>query len=174
MKRLLIVTCLFIQLLFITGKIQGQDSKSLLYSFSYYGNNLWNPGLKAGAEKIWKEKESTNKKGKTRYHQTTLNGNFSFYIDPASHTGVFTDVGLTYRKFYANDWFYSVGISPIGIYRSFLAQTYQVNTSGEIKKVTLPGRFYFSPSGSIGLGKKLKNSSNGWFARVNIMLLLHL
>ncbi|MCB0835674.1 MAG: hypothetical protein KDE26_11935 [Bacteroidetes bacterium] len=172
MKCLPIVAILLFVFSLFSKNTLGQNAQPLIYSFSYYGNNLWNPGLKAGAGKIWKEKESTNKKGKTRYHQTTLNGNLGFYIDPASHTGVFTDVGLIYRKFYTNDWFYSLGISPVGIYRSFLPQTYEMDTSGEINKVTLPGRFYFSPSGSLGFGKKLKNSSNGWFARANMILLL--
>jgi hypothetical protein len=159
--------------LFWTSKIMvAQDVQPLVYEFGYHGNNLWNPGIKAGAGLVWRKKTTTTKKVKKRYHQTTLNGNIGFYLDPGSHVGTFLEAGLTYRKFHPNDWFLSLGINPLGVYRSFLPETYEVDLNGNTVKKTLPGRTCFSPSGSIGFGKLRKDSPNGWFVKTNLMFLI--
>jgi hypothetical protein len=82
---------------------------------------------------------------------------------------VFITAGWFRKKFLKNRWNLSTSLEPIGLYRSFLPETYEVDDNGEVSKVTLPGRFYLSPSASAGIGRLSKeNPDNGWFLRANI------
>lgn len=158
---------------------QTPERKGLRYNGSYYGNSLWNPGLKVGATYLWKERTTSKTKtrgkkeiSKIKKYQLLLAGNLGFYVDPKSHLGVFNHYGISYRKINAEGKQKTIGISPLGYYRSFLPETYEVSENESVRKVTLPGRSYYSPVLTLGYGKtRGEKKLNEWFFNLNIMIL---
>jgi hypothetical protein len=142
------------------------------YSVAYFGNNLWNEGLNLGIEKLRDDSTKTTKRGKTRQIQKSYAANIGFYNDTKSHLGLFVGAGWSKRKIFQNRFNFTTTAQPIGLYRSFLPETYKVKDNGEVKKVFLPGRFYLAPSVSAGIGRMGRwNEDNGWYTRVNVMTL---
>lgn len=155
-------------LLFNMTLISAQEQSTSELSFldrttfkaGYSGNIFWNNGLQVGAEYLWKEQVKTKdtKRGeRTNTHQFLLNGNLGFSTNFASKTdtGVFTNYGLTWRRTNKKGKQFSIEVNPLGYYRSFLPETYEVNGES-VDKVFLPGRGYYAPSLSIGIGKQRK------------------
>jgi hypothetical protein len=62
-----------------------------------------------------------------------------------------------------------MSFNPLGYYRSFLPETYEVK-GDEVTKVLFPGRSYYAPSFSIGLGKLRKGKKlTGRYFNINLM-----
>ncbi len=145
------------------------------FKVSYFGNIFWNNGLVFGTEYLWKEKKKTKnrKRGqRTNTHQLLLNGNLGFTTNfsTKTDTGIFTNYGLTWRRTNKKGKQFSITINPLGYYRSFLPETYEV-IGDNVKKVFLPGRGYYAPSISVGIGKQRKDKKiTGRFFNVNLML----
>ncbi len=176
--RLLI--CIVFTLCFIEMNAQNDSilkfKDRLSYYSAYSGNNIFNPGLKFGLDyNIYSKIKQKNKgnKIKTRNHHLKMDGNLGFYWDPKSQIGVYTNYGLVYTKTHTKGFQYQIGLNPIGYYRSFLPETYEVTDDWEVKKVTLPGRNYYAPTFLIGIGKTRKGKQlNSWFLNINSMLLV--
>ncbi len=145
------------------------------FKLGYTGNFFWNNGLIFGAEYLWKEKLKTKeRKGKQQRitNQFLLDGNLGFTTNFATKTdtGVFTNYGLLWRRTNTKGKQISIALNPLGYYRSFLPDTYEVN-GDNVNKVSLPGRGYYAPSLSIGLGKLRKGKKlTGRYFNLNFML----
>lgn len=145
------------------------------FKVSYSGNIFWNNGLNFGAEYLLKENKKTKnrKRGqRTNTHQFLLNGNLGFITNFSSKTdtGIFTNYGVTWRRTNKKGKQFSIAFNPLGYYRSFLPETYKVN-GDNVEKVFLPGRGYYAPSISVGIGKQRKGKKiSGRFFNVNLML----
>ncbi|MEW4924443.1 hypothetical protein [Algibacter sp. 2305UL17-15] len=145
------------------------------FKVSYFGNILWNNGLDFGAEYLLIEnkKVKNRKRGqRTNTHQFLLNGNLGFTTNFASRTdtGVFTNYGITWRRTNKKGKQFSIEFNPLGYYRSFLPETYEVN-GDNVEKVFLPGRGYYAPSISVGIGKQRKGKKiTGRYFNINFML----
>jgi hypothetical protein len=178
MKKLLLLVLFFPMLLFAQEEQPEPMGLNLRYNASYYGNNLWNPGLKVGAAYVFRETHFDGKvksgKEKHKMHQFMVTGDFGFFWDPKDFTAVFTYFGVTYRKTNTKGFNYNFGLSPAALYRSFLPETWEVDDEGSVSQVTLPGRFYYAPTLIMGIGKKMKEGKmfNAWFMNLNIMTLI--
>ena len=145
------------------------------FKVSYSGNIFWNNGLNLGGEYLLAENKKTKypKRGqRTNTHQFLLNGTLGFTTNFSSKTdtGVFTNYGLTWRRTNKKGKQFSIAFSPLGYYRSFLPETYEV-TGDDVNKVALPGRGYYAPSISVGIGRQRKGKKlTGRFLNVNFML----
>ncbi len=145
------------------------------FSAGYFGNIFWNNGINLGTEYLWKERTKTKtKRGKERTttHQFLLNGNLGFTTNfsTKTDTGLFTNYGLTWRRTNKKGKQFSISLNPIGYYRSFLPETYEVK-GDNVDKVFLPGRGYYAPSISFGIGKQRKGKKlTGRYFNVNLML----
>ena len=145
------------------------------FKVSYFGNIFWNNGLNFGAEYFLKEikKVKNRKRGqRTNMHQFLLNGNLGFTTNFASKTdtGVFTNYGVTWRRTNKKGKQFSIELNPLGYYRSFLPETYKV-TDDHVEKVFLPGRGYYAPSISVGIGKQRPGKKiTGRYFNINFML----
>ena len=140
----------------------------------YFGNNVWNKGLSLSANKL-KSTDSVNclfhkrQKWIEKNHQLTL----GFYNDQDAYSALFVNVGFYKKRHRTKRWIYLTELKPIGLYRSFLPNTYEINEAGNVSKVTLPGRLYYAPSASLGLGRYTKkHPKNYWHADANMMVLL--
>jgi len=131
------------------------------YTFSYFGNNLVNPGIKAAINFTLAGKTTvkskTAKRGetidKTATKQLLTNAHIGFFWQPESHIGAFNFYELTYRRIKRKDnSYFRIGLGP-GIYRSFYPQTFEVDDTGTISKVAMGGRNYFAPVITFGTGK---------------------
>jgi len=156
------------------------DTSSFLdrteFKVGYTGNLVWNNGLSLGGEYRWKETVKTKekkRKQKTVTHQLIWNGNLGFTTNFSTKTdaGAFTNYGLTWRRTNTKGRQWSVEVNPLGYYRSFLPETYEVK-GGDVSKVFLPGRSYYAPSLSIGFGKyRPQKKLTAWYFNANVMLL---
>ncbi len=145
------------------------------FKVSYFGNIFWNNGINLGAEYLLKEivKVKNRKRGKrTNLHQFILDGNLGFTTNFSSKTdtGIFTNYGVTWRRTNKKGKQFSIGLNPLGYYRSFLPETYEVN-GDNVDKVFLPGRGYYATSISVGIGKQRPGKKiTGRFFNINFML----
>lgn len=164
---------ILLYLILLSGISMAQDNSSnYTVNVGYFGNNLWNEGFRLGLEKPRDTYTKTNKSGKERTIVRSYSANLNLYHDSDSHTGVFITAGWSRKKHLNNRWNFSTSLEPIGLYRSFLPETYEVDDNGDVSRVSLPGRFYLSPSASAGFGRVSKeNPDNGWYARANITTL---
>ena len=163
-KKLRILTYfLFIYFNSVYSQTDGSISlfDSRIYTFSYFGNNLINPGAKAGITFTLTEKTTlknkTKKKGKkvdkSSTKQLLAGADIGFFWQPESHIGVFNYYEIIYRKIKLRNNSYSIiGIGP-GIYRSFYPETFEVDDNDNVNKVTFGGRTYFAPVLTFGTGK---------------------
>lgn len=172
----------WVLLFFITaGNIQGQTPEFLTgippatFNISYHGNNLWNPGLNAGVEQSWSLVQRINKRSRPVVIEKFFNADIGFFRDYSRQTPVFTHVGINSRRYRVdkNSFHYQIGFSPVGIYRAFLPETWEYTVNGTVEKVLLPGRFYYAPVVSMGIGRYHQNQpGTGWFVELNITTLI--
>ncbi len=145
------------------------------FKVSYFGNILWNNGINFGAEYLLKEytKVKNRKRGlRTNTHEFLLNGTIGFTTNfsTKTDTGIFTNYGLTWRRTNKKGKQFSIAFNPLGYYRSFLPETYEV-TGDNVEKVFLPGRGYYAPSMSVGLGRRRPGKKiTGRYFNINFML----
>lgn len=156
---------IFLLIYAINFQAQSQTKDSIClnrteFKVGYYGNLLWDNGLNLGAEYLWKENKKTKERRgsqRTNTHQFLFNGNLGFTTNFANKTdtGAFTNFGITWRRTNKKGKQFSIDLNPLGYYRSFLPETYEVK-GDKVDKVFLPGRGYYSPSISIGIGRQRK------------------
>lgn len=142
---------------------------------SYHGNNLWNPGLNTGIEQPWLVSTKLNKKEKPLVLETYFNADLGFFRDFSRQTLLFTHVGINKRRYREEKggFHYQFGFSPLGISRSFLPETWEYTERGTVEKVFLPGRWYYAPVLSLGMGKfRQGQPGTGWFVEANITTLM--
>lgn len=185
MKRKLLsfLPFLFLFIFFSYGqkKIERQQTNTQLsehfldrteFKVGLVGTVFWNNGLSVGAEYLWKENKKTKtRKGKerTNTHQFLFNGNLGFVTNFSSKTdtGAYTNFGLIWRRTNKKGKQFNIELNPLGYYRSFLPETYEVN-GDEVDKVFLPGRGYYAPSLSVGIGKQRKGKvRSGSYFNIN-------
>lgn len=145
------------------------------FTAGYSGNIFWNNGINLGAEYLLEEKKKVKNKRrgqKTNTHQFLLNGNLGFTTNFSSKTdtGFYTNYGITWRRTNKKGKQFSVDFNPLGYYRSILPETYEVK-GDDVSKVFLPGRSYYAPSISLGIGKqRLGKKLTGRYFKVNLLL----
>lgn len=161
-------------IVFFAGISSGQESPpKITMNIGYNGNNFWKPGFNVGFDVIHGIENGNTRNGDTYIRHKFFNADFGFYADPGSHTGVFTHVGINHRKFREDQLNFNIGISPIGLYRSFLPEASQIDDNEEISDVPSPGRFYYAPVVTLGMGKFQNNRpGTGWFFEIDIMTLI--
>ena len=158
----------------------GQESTSFLQDWhlgiSYFGNNLWNPGLQFLGEKVIKEKMVSNvrkDKTKIKFKQHVIDAKLGFYYDNPTHLAMFNNYTYNFRRVRNKGKFISIGAGP-GVTRVFLPETYTVNNQGKVEKVKFPGRTYFTPVFSLGTGRLWKRSgTNPWQLKIHTFVQLN-
>lgn len=145
------------------------------FNLSYHGNNLWNPGLNAGIEQTWSVIQKVNRRHKPLTIETFFNVDLGFFRDYSQQTPFFTHFGINKRRYREDKggFHYQLGFSPVGIYRSFLPETWEYSATGMVEKVFMPGRWYYAPVVSMGIGRFRNNQpGTGWFIEMNITTLI--
>lgn len=143
------------------------------FKAGYYGTLLFDNGLNIGAEYLWKEKKKIKEKEngqKVTTHQLLINSSigYSTNFSNQSNRGLYTHFGLIYRRTGTKRWQLNVALNPLGYYRAFLPETFEVK-DGTVSKVKFPGRNYYAPSFAIGIGKLRKNKRrSGWYLNMHI------
>lgn len=151
------------------------DPTPATLNISYHGNNLWNPGLNAGIEQPWSVILRDNRRQKPLTIETYFNADLGYFRDYSRQTPFFTHLGINKRRYRRDKggFHYQFGFSPVGIYRSFLPETWEYTVNGTVEKVFLPGRWYYAPVVSLGMGKLHKGQpGTGWFVEMNITTLI--
>lgn len=184
LRLLLLFTLVFLKTGYAQNEQENVDQANVLpssfldrteFKIGYSGNIFWSNGLNLGAEYVWKEYQktkSTNRGLRTNTHQFLFNGNLGATTNFSSRTdtGIYTNFGISWRRTNKKGKQFSIEFNPLGYYRSFLPETYEVNGS-DVDKVFLPGRGYYSPSLSIGIGKQRKDKiRSGSYFNINFRL----
>ncbi|MRH99513.1 hypothetical protein GH721_03110 [Kriegella sp. EG-1] len=177
MKELTIIF-LLISIINVHSQSKLNDSSFLNrteFKIGYFGNLSSDIGLNVGAEFIWKEKIKIKekKKGTKKItHQLLLNSSLGYATNFTNQTdnGFHTYYGLIWRRTSPKRWQLNVELNPLGYYRSFLPKTYEVK-GDEVSKVKFPGRSYYAPSITFGIGRKrLEKRRSGWYLNLNYTL----
>jgi len=163
-------------------QITGDANYSL--TISYFGNMTFHPGVRGSLEKKWKVSHKHKLKSKKRKGEFTLSksrellptAGIGFYVHPRHYGALFVDGGLKFRKSRSKSYKKSVKRwhigTGMGIYRSFLPETYEVKDD-KIKKVFLAGRTYFYPYFEFGSERSWrKNPNHAYFVAVNTLFLM--
>jgi len=158
----LILFCLYSCILIAQDDFE--NSQSFLdkteFKIGFSGTIFWNNGITIGGEHLWKSIEKTKKRRgskRTNIHQFLFNNNLGFAtnFNSKTDTGAFTNIGMIWRRTNKKEKQFSIGLNPLGYYRSFLPETYKVDGEN-VDKVFLPGRGYYAPSLSVGIGRRRK------------------
>lgn len=153
--------CIQVTVLLICGSfIGGGQLSAQNYSFGYSGNNLWNPGIQIGADLPLQKTPS--------WHWTAQFGGF---WDPDSYVGMYAQVGIGYGLSVSEVTNIQLDVMPVGVFRSFLPQTFSVNDLGEVSQVTLPGTVYLAPAIRGRWYRMLRLMEGEWFVGLHGMLL---
>lgn len=145
------------------------------FKIGYYGNFLFDNGLNLGAEYSWKEKKKVKEKRKGQKivtHEILFNGSIGYSTNFTTQTdnGLTTFYGFIWRRTNLKGRQLSIEVNPLGYYRSFLPETFEV-VGNEVNKVKFPGRSYYAPSIAIGMGKLLsKKWHPGRYLKLNFAL----
>lgn len=148
------------------------------FKVGYYGNLFWDNGLHLGAEYAWKEKKKVKekKKGpKTITHQFLFNSSIGYSTNFNNQTdnGLYTHAGLIWRRTSPKRWQVQVALNPLGYYRAFLSETFEVK-GDDVSKVRFPGRSYYAPSIGFGIGRLRRGKRrSGWYLNLNHALRTH-
>jgi len=147
------------------------ESQKTSFRIAYFGANIINPGLNFRVERIIREKIKTKKRknGKLKTKHILLNGNLGFFWNPQTHVGLFTNYGFLFRRTSHKFFNTTLGINPLGYYRSFTTETYEVDIVGEVKKKILGGRDYFAPNLIFGIGRKKEKRE--WFLMYHLFFI---
>ncbi len=160
---------------------KGSYFNKLNYNASYYGETVWYPGIKIGAEYILLEKKKEriikrNKKGdytKVKTNQLIITGNLGYYWQPHNYGAVFINSALLYRHTANKGFQYNFGLSPLGMNTLFFNETYKVSDDGEVEKAFLPSRFFYAPSIIMGIGHRMKKKRlSAWFINIHLTSLM--
>ncbi len=164
--------------LILSAQEDGKNSSSFWdkteFKIGYTGNYIWNNGLNFGSEYLLKEKIKVKERkrgNRTNIHQFFLNGNLGVTTNFSNktETAMFTNYGVTWRRTNKKGKQFSIELNPLGYYRSFLPETYKVE-GDQVEKVFLPGRGYYAPSISIGIGRLRKDKKlTAWYLNLNFM-----
>lgn len=162
-------------LLLLTTQLSAQDAviPASHYGWTdfkagYFGNVFDNNGLEVGVEHLWSEnvKIKERKKGpKTVLRHFLFHGNlgYSTNFSTSTQNGLFAYSGVILRRVNAKSRERSIAINPLGIYRSVLPTTFEV-VGDDVTRVALPGRNYYAPSVSIGIGRfRRATKRSGWY-----------
>jgi len=143
------------------------------FKVGYYGTILIDNGLNMGAEYLWKERNriKEKKKGqKTITQQLLFNSSLGYSTNFTNQTdnGLATHGGLIWRRTTSKRRQLNIEINPIGYYRSFLPETFEVKDD-QVSNVRFPGRGYYAPSVAVGIGKLRKDKRrSGWYLNMNM------
>lgn len=151
------------------------DSSSFLnkteFKVGYFGNFFWDNGFNLGAEYVWKEKKKIKekkKRQKTNTHQLLFNGSLGYSTNFVNQTdnGLSIQYGLIWRRTNTKKRQLNIELNPLGYYRSFLPETFEVK-GDEVSKVRFPGRSYYAPSIAYGIGKFRRGKRrSGWYFNI--------
>ncbi len=145
------------------------------FKVGYYGNVFSENGLNLGIEYLWKEKEKVKEKKRGQKiitHQLLFNGSLGYATNFTNKTdnGLYTHYGLIWRRTSPKRWQLNLELNPLGYYRSFLPETFEVK-GDEVSKVKFPGRSYYAPSVGFGIGRLRKGKRrSGWYLNLNYAL----
>lgn len=145
------------------------------FKVGYFGNFVGVNGLNIGAEYLWREKEKVKEKRKgpkTITRQILLNGSLGYSTSFSNqiNNGLSTYYGIQCRRISPKGWLFNLELSPLGYYRSFLPETFEVK-GNEVSRVRFPGRSYYAPSFAIGTGKyNREKKHSGWYINFNVTL----
>lgn len=153
--------------------------KKLNVRISYYGINTFHAGLKVGVEypikrKIIEKPRIPRKYGlKIVRKEWIASVNLIGYYHRNNHTGIWLNNELSRRRTGRRGGFkeFTYGL---GFLKTFLPNTYIVNDNGDIEKVFLPGRGYYTLSFGIAYGKDLSVKHNKpicWYIKPNYYLI---
>ena len=155
--------------------------ENLSFNGSYYGETVWYPGLKFGAEYIIREKKKykekhSKKKGdftKTKTNQFIVTANLGFYWQPHNYSSPFINSAVLYRRTANKGFQYNFGLSLVGVNAFFFNETYKVSDDGEVSKAFLPVRLFYSPSIIMGLGHTMKGKTlTAWYVNLHLTALM--
>ncbi len=140
---------------------------------AYFGNTIWNPGLSGGLEYTKNLKQKSGRKDDLLTLQNFYSVDLAFYTDPGSHSALLFQAGLNRRMLREKGPDLHFGFSPVGLSRTFLPESYELNADGEVVRVRLPGRLYFAPGLQLGTGNPLPGFPGAdWFADINLTALM--
>lgn len=152
-----ILVTLFMSSSLFAQKYSITSSKKEKVPVSIFGNFILQgiyPGLRVGIEQPLKQTTLSDKNGNiVKYKDQSVLYSVGFYYHGGFHTNFFATSEYIFRRIGKNG-FITEFKSGLSLSRTFLgATTYEVDSNGNITKMSGAGNFYLMPSLNFGIGK---------------------
>ena len=123
------------------------------WAVGYYGDLIYNPGLRGGVELPWTYREVQKGNGRLRINERILTGELAGYWNPNTHGAFLLGAGVIWRTTWTR-WGGQIGLRllPLVLERTLLSETYEV-IDGRVNRVRFPGRTYYAPTVGFTFGK---------------------
>jgi hypothetical protein len=166
--------------LLISDAMSAQRFSDLPISVTYFGENLFHPGVKAGIlyplsekEKIkqrWLFKQNNQKDIRSQYF---ISGNLGFYNHANNHSAFFVQSELLWRKvkWHRKGNFWGLGLGVGYLRRSYNIPVYQLGSNDEVNHA---GKNQFLGNFSIEFGRDLRAKRNiplTWQVKPSLMMI---
>lgn len=140
----------------------------------YYGDLFFNPGLTAGYEFTFAEKAKTKtviKRNlnvvKYKLNRLAIVPTVGFFVDPKTHTAVFANASLVYRRINRKGRTFAVG-TGMGIYSSMVRNVYSFS-NGTVSESGISVTNYATPTFRFEIGRfKEKKDYRGWYSALSV------
>lgn len=143
------------------------------YNINFHLSNFFRPGFSTGVERrvVSKVKTTTDSEGikKSVYRQRAIELNVGYFKQSVVQDVALANVMYSLRKISNSRKLTSLGLG-MGLQRSFLPETYRVNSNNQIEQVSLPGTFYGSVDGYVAYGKYKKGKNRAWQIKLGLSL----
>jgi len=169
MKKISIVVLIMGLSFNITAQNSSKTSKPI--TVSYWGANIFHPGLKIGTQhnfKIWSKTKERKKRGVVVKNKTFfLKPELGFYNHKKNHTGVVlnADFGVEFSKSEKKFFFsYALGLGYLQHFNS--GTTYVLKDDNTISEKKMASKGYLMPTINFEYGEHYEHFS--WFNKISI------
>ena len=134
---------------------------------AYSGATIFHPGLAINYTKPIATKRNETRQSQ---HEFLIGGNAGFYFHKRRHTAVYAGANAAWIKTSRKGFQYGFEL-PFGYLRAFVPNVYELDASGDVKKLSLVGTNHVTVSPAFRLGHRYSDDAliNGWFVKNRLM-----
>lgn len=158
-KTVLKIVFLFIGCcLYTTSKAQLSTSpKDRYLNISYFGHDIFQPGLKVGGEFHLFMKNKVKKNDKVISNSIFISPQIGLNLHNKNHTALVVNLELGFQKRFPTGLYVSTSLGVGSLTQFNWGVTYELNDNGIIQENKWASRSYFLPNLNVEIGKNINS-----------------